>query len=832
MDPWLKIRDILEEALQREPSERSEFVHRACGSDSELEREVEEYLCYENAAEQDLLKLALIADDPIPDLNQCDPERIGPYRIVRRLGEGGMGIVYLAERDSEYKQQVALKALKAGPQSAQLLHLFRRERQILAQLRHPNIACLMDGGTADGQVFYVMEYIEGAPVTAYCNDKGLTTRERLQLFCKICDAVSYAHRKLIIHRDLKPGNILVTVDGTPKLLDFGLAKVFQETMTTPVQQTVSIGPMLTPAYASPEQVRGDPLGTGADIYSLGVLLYELLTGQNPQAGAEQTPLEVCRAILEDDPQPPSRITPRPHSTQLKGDLDNIVLMALRKEPEHRYAMVGDLREDIERYLGGFPVLASRSTPYYRIRKYIGRHRWGLAVSVLGASMAVAAAAMVWWEGRQAQLRFDDVQGLTHSVIFELHGAIRELPGSTGARKLIVERGLEYLGKLEATGAKKRSLELEMSAAYEKIGEVQSDDAEGNIGDTAGAVDSFLHARRILTRLLRDSPGDFETQQMLSQADWKLANVYEQRGEERSRRELSQEAEELGWKLASERPDMLQLKAAALRLSASNHGKRADWKGAEPLWEEAVKAYAEIVAQAPRDPENVGHLAQAHDGLAQSCSQLDQLRCALEHYQRATQIESAQLAITPNNTKLAILVSYHLIDLGWIEHRLGRSKDAIAHEERALALQEQVSHADPQNSMARVETAKTLITTGLTYRDQGDMGHAARCLKRAISVLEPMVAGDPNNQSTLFHLAWAKAELGDVFVRRAEAEQRARVQAIDWKTAADSYEGSLRCLRDLKLGGKLDGVLDDRRLRAAVPLRLAECRRHLSSLRFR
>lgn len=831
MDQWIKTREIIESALELEEPQRSDFISEACAGEADLQSDVEEYLRYASCAGPNLSMENWFQGGSATE-EECDPERIGEYRILRRLGEGGMGIVYLAQRDdSEYEQQVALKVLKPGSQSNQALHLFRRERQILANLKHPNIAYLMDGGTVNGRIFYVMELVDGIPITAYCDEHGLSIPLRLTLFCRICEAVSYAHRKLVIHRDLKPNHILVTADGTPKLLDFGLAKVFDESFAEDGGATVSIGPMMTPAYASPEQVRGEPLSTAVDVYSLGVLLYELLVGRNPQASDNKSPLEICRAILNDDPEPPSQAVQPKLRRQFKGDLDKIVLKALCKEPELRYSSVDDLREDIERYLCGFPVRACQGTVLYRCQKCLRRHRSALAVSVFMLALTVSAAVTIWWQGRQAEMRSDEALGLAHSMIFELHEAVRHLPGSTNARKLIVERALEYMHKIEASGAKKRELQLEIASAYWKIGEIQSDNAEGSLEDTAGAVDSFTHARQLIMQILLRNPNDTQAEEMLAHVDSKMANVYEQRGDERSRADLSREQAELLWSVARRHSDNRRMKAAALQASASDRSKAADWKAAQPLWEEAITTYSQAVAQEPNNPDIVKRLANAHYGLAQTCNQLEQLTCARDHYESALRIESARMAAEPDNTRLVIKVSYHLIDLGWIEHRLGKRKDAIVHEKQALALQERVAAADPENFTVRLEGAKTLITTGLIYRDGGDLSNSAKSLQKAIATLKEMLEDDPGNQSTLFHLTWATAELGDVFVRRANDPQGTYTQTRhDWETAATLYERALHYLGKLKLSGKLDGLLDDSRLRAAVPMRLTECRKHLIQLR--
>jgi serine/threonine protein kinase len=316
---------------------------------------------------------------------------IGPYRILRKLGEGGMGAVYLAERDdAQYKKQVAVKLVKRGMASSLIVRRFRNERQILAALDHPNIGRLLDGGsTEDGLPYFVMEYIEGKPINEYADAQNLSTAARLKLFRKVCAAVHYAHQKLVVHRDIKPSNILVTAEGEPKLLDFGIAKLLDADTAAGLIDTgaTAVG-MMTPDYASPEQVRGLAVTIATDIYSLGVVLYQLLTGRRPYQIKSLSPQDILQAICEQEPLRPSTAVTRAQQTagteggsptgrqtrgegrtrtfnpdklrrRLRGDLDNIVLMAMRKEPERRYASVEQFSSDIERHLDGLPVIARR-----------------------------------------------------------------------------------------------------------------------------------------------------------------------------------------------------------------------------------------------------------------------------------------------------------------------------------------------------------------------------------------------------------------------------------------------------------------------------------------
>jgi tetratricopeptide (TPR) repeat protein len=822
---WIRTREILEEALERDPRRRPEFVAEACAGDLELQREVEEYLRYQEAAEQNPLLRGWIRNelDPEPTEAERDPERFGVYRILRRLGEGGMGVVYLAERDDdEYRQQVALKALKPGPQSAHLLHLFRRERQILAQLQHPNIALLMDGGTVNGEVFYVMEYVEGSPVTAYCDERQLTVRQRLQLFRSICEAVGYAHRKLIIHRDLKPGNILVTREGIPKLLDFGLAKAFQESAAGE-PATISIGPMLTPAYASPEQVRGEPLSTSADVYSLGVLLYELLTGHNPQARPDQSPLEVCRTILDEDPPLPSHALEPGVQRVLGGrwdsDLDNIVLMALRKEPERRYGSVDELRVDLERYLGGFPVRASRGTAAYRLRKYLGRHRWGLAVSSLGAAAALAAAMTIWWEGHQAEMRFDDVRGLAHSVIFELHDAIADLQGSTAAKKLIVERALEYLRKLQASGVRKRELQLEIAAAYRKIGEAQGAWSRSNLGDTRGAARSYGEARRILQELLRsgETPDVLEA---LSGVDEELANVVLRLGDIDRQHQLWQEATEIRQKLARNNPHSPEAPARALWDVAEGSYWAHNWNAAQPAFRKALAAYQALAAQEPQNGPYAQQVISCRFQLSYVERQLKEWKSALDDIGPVRVWDEARARAMPDDRNAQMRLATDWNGIGVDLAGLGNFKAALPAYQQAAAIADRVSRADPQDSTAAVLAACWLADVAHTFDRTGKTTQAVALYREASERFEAQLRHDPADTQGRGLYAYFVAQWGDL-----EARKKTRA---GWQAAVALYQHAEELFAPLK--PVLDMDEDDMATKADLPRRLAECRRHLAPTR--
>src|SRR5713101_5293852 len=436
---WQQIKNTFGLALECEPDRQSALLQEVCAGDESLRADVQSLLDAaegNGAATSEVFQaVSQRSSAQLPPREADDPmlgRRIGAYRIERRIGYGGMASVYLASRaDDEFSKRVAVKILRPDLDNAELLRRFRNERQTLAKLDHPNIVKLLDGGSTDeGLPYLVMDYVEGVPIDKYCDNHKLSTEERLRLFCQICAAVQCAHQNLVVHRDLKPSNILITDDGSPKLLDFGISKVLQPSTGSPITQTLTR--RMTPAYASPEQVKGEAVTPATDIYSLGVVLYELLTGHRPYRLKHQTPAEVERAICEQEPEKPSTAVNRvetedlPDGTtlcrtpeivsasreglperlrrRLKGDLDNIVLMALQKEPQRRYVSVEEFSHDIQRHLQHEPVKARRSTLAYRSSKFVRRHKTEVLAAMMMMAVLLVAIGYTVWEQRRATER--------------------------------------------------------------------------------------------------------------------------------------------------------------------------------------------------------------------------------------------------------------------------------------------------------------------------------------------------------------------------------------------------------------------------------------------
>jgi non-specific serine/threonine protein kinase/serine/threonine-protein kinase len=460
--------------------------------------------------------------------------RIGAYRITDVLGTGGMGDVFRAVRDdAQYEAAVAIKLMRAEVRTQHNEQRFRNERQILAQLDHRNIARLLDGGTtSDGAPYVVMELVEGQAIDGWCEARELRIRDRVQLFLQVCAAVSYAHQHLVVHRDLKPHNILVTADGSVKLLDFGIAKLIEPSATAAESSDATKTQLraMTLEYASPEQVSGGLVTTVSDVYSLGVVLYRLLTGQSPYSQATDDVSRVAAILSDTSPTRPSQAGEL-HRRDIDAELDDILLMALRKEPEKRYASVDALAADLRSYLSGLPVLASKDSWRYRLGKFTRRHRYRIAAAgvvlaslIVGVSLAVREARIATAEREVAQHHFDSVRKLANTLLGGIHDEIAKVPGATKAREVLLKTSLEYLDTLANEARSDADLQHELALAYVKVGDIQGSELGPNTGDTKGALESYAKAAALLEAALQANPGDGRIQTLLAKTHLERGRV--------------------------------------------------------------------------------------------------------------------------------------------------------------------------------------------------------------------------------------------------------------------------------------------------------------------
>ena len=482
---WQRVSAIFDVAAEASPSSRGALLDHLCGADAELRREVEALLAADARADAfdsgvDSARVAAATDwvDSATVESLSGGERIGPWRILRELGRGGMGVVFLAERaDGQYEQQTAIKLIKRGMDSDAVQTRFLRERQILARLEHPHIARLLDGGiAADGRPYFAMEYIDGSPLLAYCAELRLALEKRIELFLDICAAVQFAHGQLVVHRDIKPSNILVAANGSTKLLDFGIAKLLDDSLGAQTNATVDAAQHpLTLAYAAPEQLRGEPVGIATDVYALGGVLYELLTGVRPFDLGDAPTLDDVQRVLDATapPAPSMRCSSASlvSAHSLRGDLDMIVQAAMKREPQRRYSTVEAFAADLRRYLGGRPIAARRDSSTYRIGKFVARHRTGVAASVFGMIALIAALGMAVWQARAKTREAQASQEVTAFLVGLFAGSDPTHSGGAAisAQDLLDQGAKRLQGKLENAPMLRARLLNTVATTYTALG---------------------------------------------------------------------------------------------------------------------------------------------------------------------------------------------------------------------------------------------------------------------------------------------------------------------------------------------------------------------------
>lgn len=746
-DRWDHVQSLFELALNRPPDERASFLETACDGDPALLDEVRSLLAADADAHPlfDSLAVDAIAlpADLLPDgILPSEGERVGPYRVVEPLGRGGMGAVLLAERaDGQFEQRVALKLIRGGAASEQIVRRFQSERQILARLQHPHIARLLDGGlTDDGRPYFAMEYVDGVPLDEYCDTNDCTVEERIRLVVTVCDAVQYAHRRPLVHRDLKPSNILVTDEGVVKLLDFGIAKVLSDDGAPAAGTLTQTGhAVMTPAYAAPEQLRRGPVTTATDVYALGVVLYELLAGRRPHDLSGCTPAEIERTVCEQPPDPPSAVAPPERRRALRGDLDVIVMKALRTEPERRYASADQLADDLERYRKGRPVAARPDTAGYRARTFVRRHRRGVTAAI--GVITLIAALMGFYTVQLAQERDRaQVEAATAAQVVDFLQDVFESSDPTQAMgdtvpvATVLERGVRRIDtELETQPAVQARL-------LDVIGEVYL-----NLG-------RFDEAQPLLERSLdvrREMFGERHAD--VAQSMDHLALLHERRGEYEEAERLNRTALSLRRALyGTEHPDV----AESLNRLAGLLMHKGAFAAAEPLYRESLATRQRL-------------LGDDHSEVAISRSDLALLLNRRGQFEEAETLARRALAVHRRNydAKPHPNVAATLSVLGTILENREHYDDAEAVYREALATSRAL-HGDAPHP----QIAADLDNLASLLRIQGRPA-AAEPLLREAHALDRRLHGDEhqNVASSLHSLALLLDDMG----RPAEAAEHFR-----------------------------------------------------------
>ena len=909
IENWERIQDLFFEAADLPAGEQARFLDKHCGPHGDLRREVESLLAADPKMGEKVFAAIETEAQSLVEVPTPVGSRLGAYRVVKEIGRGGMGTVYLGTRDDElYQKQVAIKLIRHGMDTADVLDRFRHERQILANLDHPYIARLIDGGTApDGRPFFVMDYVEGKPVDTFCRERALDVPARCGLFLSICEAVAHAHRNLVVHRDLKPGNIFVTAAGTPKLLDFGVAKLLDANAESGSAETMSAG-LLTPEYASPEQVRGLAVTTATDVYSLGAIFYELLTGARAHLIVGRSALEIQRAVCEEEIRRPSLLL-----RGLDADLDNIVLMAMRKEPERRYQSVDQFAEDVRRHLKGLPVRARQDSLRYRAVKFASRNRVAIAAAVLFVAVLIAGATTATLQAmratreqavaeqqrqraiesqaraessqREAELqrgnadgqrrqaererttaeaerqvadrRFEQVHELAGKFLVEFHDSIAKLPGSTAARKMVVETGLQYFDTLVKEAQGNRSLLEEIARGYDRLGDVQGNPYYANLGDSTGALTSYRKALAIRAKV-SDPSDEFLRDRVAGNV--KIGQILALKGDLTTAEATLRDA----IALAQQGPRQSYLLRDGLATAYRAYG---DLQFRTGKFDQAIEPYLKVLelrtqlAREGKDPaaEQRG-VSLAHAKLADAYVRSSHPKEAFDHVRVAIEIDKKFADADRNSVPLLrqLYVDHTLLSLVFrANEQLAAPGEAKSTAEAAADLADRMVVADPNNSTALfdVMTAQSLV--GDWMREHGDLAGAVAHYRKAVDTVEKFaVTGSPaafTGDALVFAHQRLASGLGiagqldealehcakaEEYLARAEkqnpgllqtASRRADIASTradayqghkNWEDAIGAYQAADRLFEDLrKRDPKNDGHLSEQ---ASLRVRLATC----------
>jgi tetratricopeptide (TPR) repeat protein/predicted Ser/Thr protein kinase len=763
---WRTARSLFERALRLSGAEREEFLSRACASDPGLLKAVRELLERDEGAQ---------AVEPLPDVGPPPAVEIEGYRIERPLGSGGMGSVLLARQvGAGFERPVAIKLVHAGLDSEEILARFSNERAVLAALTHEGIARLYDAGTTtQGRPWIAMEFVDGRPIDGWCDERALGVRARIELFLRVCEAVQHAHQALVLHRDLKPTNILVTAEGKPKLLDFGIAKVLSpEGRDATVERTLPERRMFTPAYASPEQARGEPVTTASDVYSLGVVLYVLLTGRKPFDTG--TPIELAR---RGDPPRPSTavasdaIAARARGTEparlrraLAGDLDTILGKALAPESSRRYASVEQLALDLRRHLDGMTVLARPDAWTYRARKFAQRNALlvgsAAAIAIVFAAGLAASLVLNYRTQRALELeararavaerRFESLRTLSNRLVFDVHDALRPLPGTIAARELVVRLGLEYLDQLAGEGAPDAGLVAELAAGYRKIGEVLGEPDLASRGATGDALEELCKAEEFARRAVRLEPVE-ERRLLLARVQRSLGQALFASGR------LSEARDEFVSALAAvsvrsaAHPDLAAEELACERGLAHAAAAAGDRDEARRRLEAALDC-AERRCSVCAGPSELFGLAGVLDDLSLAAYDAGDLEGSLAKARESLDLARQLHEEDPRDVLYwtAAVVAANRASAG--AFLVGRGEEAIALGDEALASARELSKRDPSDAVARRLVADALDGLGMGRGEVQDFAGGRGILEESCAIRKGLAADHPADVRSARELA--------------------------------------------------------------------------------
>jgi tetratricopeptide (TPR) repeat protein len=713
--------------------------------------------------------------------------RVGTYRLIREIGRGGMGIVYEGHRDDEeFDRRVAVKVLPAWS-AAPLVERFRFERRVLAGLDHPGIAKLLDAGTTgEGLPYFVMELVNGRPIDAWCRERQAPVPVRVELVERVCAALAYAHQNLVIHRDVKAANILVTTEGDPKLLDFGIAAMLADDGAASAGLTRTGHHSFTPEYASPEQIRGERVTTATDVYSLGVVLYRLLAERPPYQLAGLSTFDAMHAVCELEPPPMSAAADAARRDTLRGDLDRIVAKALRKSPQERYGTMAELAADLRAWREGRPVSAATQSVAYRVRRFARRNRGTVAAGLALVVALVAGATATAWQARvaarerdKAQNRFRQVQEFSRALLFDVHDALRTVPGTTEPRRLLLERGVRFLDGLAADAADDAALQEELATGYRRLGEVQGGAGTDNLGDGAAGLASLEKAARLIDQARLADPRSVGRLAKAVDIYGDLTLMFEglDRRDDADRAATRQLA--LVAELERDHPGdaTAMAKVAGGYSDAGLHrAQRNDYAGARRYYADAVRVFEAL----PPDARREQNLVRAYSLTLKRLGAVEMVMGALDEserrYRAALAIEEDAASRAGPGSRWPFEMSYTLSDLGLAASRRGNADEAMRLWTRALDLRRAALAADPKNVRRMSAVASILTRLGGLHSRAGRHPDAVAAFEEALRLQQAVAKaggrvpdGVRDEAWALINLAAAQLDLAAATRSRADAD---------------------------------------------------------------
>jgi serine/threonine protein kinase len=828
-EQWQEISPYLDEVLEIVPEQRAEWLLALSEKDTRLASMVRKLLDEQQQIKQEgfLEKSLLLAGTGLAG------QQVGAYTLVSQIGQGGMGSVWLAQRsDGRFERQAAVKFVNIALTGRVTEERFKREGSILGRLTHPHIASLLDAGvSADGSPYLLLEYVEGEPIDRYCDAKKLDVPARVRLFLDALGALAHAHANLIVHRDLKPSNVLVSKDGQVKLLDFGIAKLLegegQEGAATLL--THEGGSALTPAYAAPEQVTGAPVTTGTDVYALGALLYVLLTGQHPAGAGPLSPADLVKAIVDIEPLRPSNVvalnqaeiaqvavnaakrasTPDKLRRLLRGDLDTIIGKALKKNPQERYASVTAFADDLRRYLRYESISARPDTFAYHTMKFLRRNRVAVALAAVALAAIIAGSGAALFQARIAERRFQDVRKLAHIFVFDLHDEVAKLDGSTKAREMMVQTGLQYLDNLAGNAGSDSELQKEIAAGYMKIGEAQGFPTRPNLGRIADALASYRKAGDIYQRLAAKNSA-----YLPDLADFYLSysGLFRFSDDPKRARELTEAAIQIFDRLRNHRQLDAHLENSYTMAWCNLGDFDEDWGSYRQAWTEFSRCSELAQAQLHRkkDQQALLTVAESAERVGTASEELGHLREALQAFDEEESAVRELLAVEPLNPRFHRILALTYQFRGRVcfndEYpNFGDPGRALRNLRLYLDMAQQMLERDPNNTAAQFSVA--IAESKVSYcLQESDPPAAIRLARDSIRIFDQMIASNKGDRHrAVFGHAEGLLRLGEAQLkggRVAEARGSAESALVaNREIVSQSPEDRVGMVEALILAGK-------------------------------